>query len=82
MHLLLHPPPGRALADWLPRAWDIARRHPGAHLVASPRYDGQDRGRIERAARLAGALGLGLVASAEPIMHHGSRRRLDRNLPC
>ena len=82
MHLLLHPPPGRGLGAWLPRARRIARRHPGAHLVASPRYDGQDRGRIERAARLAGELGLGLVASAEPIMHHGSRRRLVDVLTC
>ena len=55
---------------------------PGAHLVASPRYDGQDRARIERAARLADELGLRLVASAEPIMHHGSRRRLVDVLTC
>ena len=61
----------------------IARRHPHAHLVASPRYDGQDA----PAHRPAGAgsprdLGLPLVASAEPIMHHGSRRRLVDVLTC
>ena len=48
----------------------------------SPRYDGQDRPRIARAARLAAGLGLPLVASAEPIMHHGSRRRLVDVLTC
>ncbi len=81
MHLLLHLP-RRQLGAWLPRAHEIARRHPAAHLVASPRYDGQDRGRLDRAARLAGDLGLRLVASAEPIMHHGSRRRLVDVLTC
>ena len=43
---------------------------------------GRTAARIERAARLAGELGLGLVASAEPIMHHGSRRRLVDVLTC
>ena len=81
-HLLLHPPPERALEAWLPRARALARRHPGAHLVASPRYDGLDRSRFDRAARLAGELGLGLVASGEPIMHHGARRRLVDVLTC
>ena len=40
------------------------------------------RPRIARAARLAAGLGLPLVASAEPIMHHGSRRRLVDVLTC
>ena len=74
--------PERALEAWLPRARALARRHPGAHLVASPRYDGLDRSRFDRAARLAGELGLGLVASGEPIMHHGARRRLVDVLTC
>jgi DNA polymerase-3 subunit alpha/error-prone DNA polymerase len=82
MHLLLHPPPGRGLGPWLPRARAIARARPEAHLVASPRYDGQDAPRFARLARLAGELGLRLVASAEPIMHHGSRRRLVDVLTC
>ncbi|MFO1209704.1 MAG: error-prone DNA polymerase [Amaricoccus sp.] len=82
VHLLLHVPPGRDLRGWLPRARAAAAGHPGAHLLAAPRYDGQDRPRIARAARIAAALGLPLVASAEPIMHHGSRRRLVDVLTC
>ena len=42
------PRPARA---WLPRARAFARRHLHAHLVASPRYDGQDGPRFDRAAR-------------------------------
>jgi error-prone DNA polymerase len=82
LHLLLHVPPGRDLRRWLPQARAIARRHPHAHLLASPRYDGQDGPRIARAARLAAELGLPLVASAEPVMHHASRRRLVDVLTC
>jgi DNA-directed DNA polymerase III PolC len=81
-HLLLHPPRGRGQRAWLPGARAVARRHPHAHLAASPRYDGQDGPRLARLARLAGELGLGLVASAEPVMHHGSRRRLVDVLTC
>ena len=82
MHLLLHPPPGRYPRPWLPHARALARTRPESHLVASPRYDGQDAPRFDRLARLAEDLGLGLVASAEPIMHHGSRRRLVDVLTC
>ncbi len=82
MHLLLHPPAGRRLRPWLAQARVIARQFPGGHLVASPRYDGQDRPRLERLAGVAADLGLGLVASAEPIMHHGARRRLVDVLTC
>ena len=80
------PPPasaaGRQLAAWLPRAREIARRHPGAHLVASPRYDGQDRARIERAARLAGELGLGSSPRPSRSCIMASRRRLVDVLTC
>ena len=80
--LLLHLPPGRDLRPWLSHARAFARAHPHAHLAASPRYDGEDRPRIARAARVAAGLRLPLVASAEPIMHHGSRRRLVDVLTC
>jgi error-prone DNA polymerase len=80
--LLLHVPPGRDLRGWLPHARAFARAHGHAHLVASPRYDGEDRPRIARAARLARTLGLPLVASAEPIMHDARRRRLVDVLTC
>ena len=46
-----------------------------AHFLA-PRYDGQDRARFDRLAALAADLGIGTVASASPLMHHGRRRRL------
>jgi DNA-directed DNA polymerase III PolC len=83
LHLLLHPPAGqRDLRSWLPRARAFAAAQPHAHLVASPRYDGQDPARLARAARVAAALGLPLVASAEPVMHHASRRRLVDVLTC
>ena len=83
LHLLLHPPAGRRdLRRWLPGARAFAAAHRHAHLVASPRYDGQDPGRIARAARVAASLGMPLVAAAAPIMHHASRRRLVDVLTC
>ncbi len=82
LHLLLHPPAGRGLRRWLPQARLLAGRHRHAHLVLSPRYDGQDVQRLARLARLAGELGLPAVASAEPMMHHGARRRLVDVLTC
>jgi len=82
VRLLLHPPRSRAAGDWRRRAQALARRLPDLHLVAAPRYDGQDAERFDRLARLAAELGLALVASAEPIMHHGSRWRLVDVLTC
>ncbi len=55
----------------------LVPRFPGAcHLLMAPRYDGQDRARFARLARLAEGVGMTPVASALPMMHHGSRRRL------
>ena len=82
LHLLLHPPSGRGIKPWLPQARALVRRHPHAHLVAAPRYDGQDVSHLARFRRLADDLRLPLVASAEPVMHHGSRRRLVDVLTC
>ncbi|MEL6914493.1 MAG: error-prone DNA polymerase [Pseudomonadota bacterium] len=81
LELLLHPPReplsqpgGRA---WAEAARGLTRRFPGAcHLLAAPRYDGQDAARLDALARLARTLGLPLVASARPLMHHGRRRKL------
>ena len=42
----------------------------------APCYDGEDAARFDRLARLARDLGIPPVASAAPLMHHGSRRRL------
>ena len=77
--LLLHPGAGEG---WRDLARRFVRGQPGASLVAAPRYDGQDPERFARLDRLAATLGVGLVASAEPIMHHGGRRRLVDVLTC
>jgi len=76
MELILHPPapppPG-----WARQAARLARAFPGAVALAlAPVYDGQDRARFARTARLAGRLGLPTVATARPRMHAGRRRRL------
>ncbi|MGA1025265.1 MAG: error-prone DNA polymerase [Lutimaribacter sp.] len=86
MVFLLHPPgqdgtaigPGFAPCDgWLGHAQDLAARlGPALHLLMAPCYDGQDAARFAAQAGLGGRLGLGLVASGRPMMHHGSRRQL------
>jgi DNA-directed DNA polymerase III PolC len=81
VRLLLHPPQVRGRAGWRAQARVLAGT-PDLNLLAVPRYDGQDRARLDRLARLAADLELDLVASAAPIMHHGSRRRLVDVLTC
>ncbi len=86
LELLLHmrqapgpqasPDPGGA-GEWLPQAERLARRFgPACHLLAAPVYDGEDPRRFDRIAGLAAELGLDMVASAAPRMHHARRRRL------
>ena len=61
----------------------VAKAFPGTTwLAAAPRYDGQDTGRLARGAKLARTLGIPMVATAEPMMHHGSRRRVTDVLAC
>ncbi|MGP6086795.1 error-prone DNA polymerase [Antarctobacter jejuensis] len=76
LELILHVPrkPGR---DWIDRAEALADSH-GAqmHLALSPRYDGQDRERLDAHARLAERLQIPTLASAAPLMHHGRRRKM------
>ena len=79
--MLLHPPAGdispKGPDDWTALALRLAQRFPGqVSLLMAPRYDGQDRARFDRLARLADRLGIPTVASALPMMHHGARRRL------
>jgi len=83
--MLLHPPPRRTAeapaalgaAAFAAQAGRLARRFPGQlSLLMAPQYDGQDAARFDRLARLAAGLGLPTVASALPMMHHGSRRKL------
>ena len=74
MELLIHP---ARTERWTGSARRLVRRFgPSCHLMLAPRYDGQDPARFARLTALADTLGLGTVASAAPMMHHGSRRRL------
>ena len=80
MALLLHPLQERhrsADRAWHGQAERLAGQFPGkCHLLLAPRYDGQDLPRFAREERLAKRLGIRTVASAQPAMHHGSRRKL------
>jgi error-prone DNA polymerase len=70
---LVHPVGG----DWQAQARQLASAFPGAcHLILAPRYDGQDAVHFAQMAGQARRLGLPLVASGLPRMHHGARRRL------
>ncbi|MEM9812509.1 MAG: error-prone DNA polymerase [Pseudomonadota bacterium] len=83
--LLLHAahPPDRAAGGWLHQAQRLTRRFPDkVHLLATPRYDGNDSALISALAAQAAELRIPLVASAEPIMHHSARRRLVDILTC
>ena len=80
--LLLHAPDTPA-PGWQRAAGRlVASLRPAMHLLMAPAYDGQDGARFAAARVLAESLGLPPVASARPIMHHGSRRRLTDILTC
>ncbi|MEM9913292.1 MAG: error-prone DNA polymerase, partial [Pseudomonadota bacterium] len=73
---LLHTD-GQAPSHWIAKARALAGRLEGAlYLLMAPCYDGQDRARFDKLAGIAGELGLPLVASALPMMHHARRRKL------
>ncbi|MGI1662001.1 error-prone DNA polymerase [Palleronia sp. KMU-117] len=74
IELLIHPGHRDRWADSARRL--IRRFGPACHLLLAPRYDGQDPARFARLGALAEGLGVATVASAAPMMHHGSRRRL------
>ncbi len=77
MVLLIHPPVWGQMEAWRAVAGRLVPRFAGScHLLMAPRYDGQDRARLARFARLAEGMGMAPVASALPMMHHGARRRL------
>ena len=62
---------------WIPAARRLAEVAPGrVHIGLKPLYDGRDPARFRRIAKEAATLGLPLIASAHPLMHHGRRRRL------
>ncbi len=79
--ILLHPPqaptaqPGAC--PWFPQAQRLTRRFPGqVTLRLAPQYDGQDQARFTRLTALAAELNIPTAASAAPIMHRASRRKL------
>ena len=73
--LILHPQ--RRLKGWTATARRLIARFPGqCHLALAPRYDGEDSARFDSLATLADRLGIPTLATASPMMHHGSRRRL------
>jgi len=82
LELLLHPSSGAqteqsGAGGWSSQAQRVTRRFPGAvSLLIAPDYDGQDALRIARLCAVAEDLGIPPVASAAPIMHRASRRKL------
>ncbi|MEP3034903.1 MAG: PHP domain-containing protein, partial [Pseudoruegeria sp.] len=80
VQMLLHPPttqmtPASGADTWLPQAQRLTRRFP--HTTAlriAPQYDGQDTSRFTILTALAETLNIPTIASAAPLMHHGSRR--------
>jgi DNA-directed DNA polymerase III PolC len=74
LHLILHPD---SAPDWQRQARRLRDRF-GEHLdlLLHPHYDGRDRARFDRLARVAARLGLPTVAAACPLMHRAQRRRL------
>jgi DNA-directed DNA polymerase III PolC len=81
LEFLLHPPnahhPPRGADEWRHTAQRLTRRFPGqCSLVLTPEYDGQDAARFVRLSGVARHLGVPVVASACPLMHHGRRRRM------
>lgn len=79
--VLIELPPTQILAGGAGAWWGCAQRlvrrfGQDVGLLLAPQYDGQDPKRFHLAAQAADQLGIRLVASGQPKMHHGSRRRL------
>ncbi len=78
LHSSQHPQQKRRGADpWAPLMPQLMRRFAGRlqhSLVAG--YEGDTPARLAACAQRAHHLGLPLVATAAPLMHHGGRRRL------
>ena len=87
MELLLHAPADVAIScsthKWEQRAKQLIRSFGTAvSLVLSPKYDGQDTAHFNQLSTIASSLNISTVASATPVMHRGSRRRLSDVLTC
>ena len=79
--LLLHPQGAQTAkggaGEWGQKAQALTRRFGrDCYLAMAPTYDGHDRPRFDRWAAVAADLGIACVATARPIMHHGSRRKM------
>jgi error-prone DNA polymerase len=80
MQLILWPEARQAQGGagaWVQTAERLTRRFAGKmHVGLCPRYNGRDSRRFAALTETARRLGLPTVASASPLMHHGSRRKL------
>ncbi len=82
LQLILHPYPHthrkpRGACDWAKLVPQLTRRFAGRlQLALAPGYDGEDATRFATRTQHAAQLGLPLVATTLPVMHHGGRRRL------
>ncbi len=61
---------------WLKFLFNIKNANETIYLIMSPKYDGLDNIRFKNITRLGKKLNIDLVASATPLMHHGSRRKI------
>ncbi|MEE2774913.1 MAG: error-prone DNA polymerase [Pseudomonadota bacterium] len=78
--LILHMPKKSLVlgvkSEWMELAKKITEFFKNTSLFLSPNYDGADTDYFSQTANVAKELNIRLVASACPIMHHGSRRRI------
>ncbi|WP_299899656.1 error-prone DNA polymerase [uncultured Ruegeria sp.] len=80
LHLLLWPQTARSpggAGTWRTQAQQLTRRFAGRiHLLMHPRYDGADGIYFSLLETESKQLSLPTLASAAPMMHHGTRRKL------
>ena len=79
--ILLHMPPTlkgqTGVTTWQSQVRSLTCRFPqDVMLLLAPRYDGQDMQYFADISLVGQKLSVPLAASAAPVMHHGSRRRL------
>ena len=77
------PPIASGADRWEAQIIRLVRRFPGqVSVLMAPAYDGQDPARFAGLAARAAALSLPVTASAAPLMHQASRRKLTDILTC
>lgn len=80
LHLLLWPQADRSkggASAWRTQAQQLTRRFGGRmHLLMHPRYDGADGTYFSLLETESKQLDIPTLASATPLMHHGTRRKL------